>query len=171
MNATIVPEMNIPNMDTYWSILKNLSSDMKLELISRLSKSLLSKDQSIDDNWASQFAGEWKDSRSAESIIEDIRNSRTIAELKYGAYKSDRIKENLDLIDRFIRLINIVPFTDSIEFYAQEKNRLRSLGVSIEDFDLLIGSAACSGNLILVTDNVKHFANIKGLAIENWVKR
>ena len=73
----------------------------------------------------------------------------TIAELKYGAYKSDRIKE----------------------FYAQEKNRLRSLGVSIEDFDLLIGSAACSGNLILVTDNVKHFANIKGLAIENWVKR
>lgn len=77
MNATIVPEMNIPNMDTYWSILKNLSSDMKLELISRLSKSLLSKDQSIDDNWASQFAGGWKDSRSAESIIEDIRNSRT----------------------------------------------------------------------------------------------
>ncbi len=51
MKATIVPEMNIPNMDTYWSILKNLSSDMKLELISRLSKSLLSKDQSIDDNW------------------------------------------------------------------------------------------------------------------------
>ena len=77
MNATIVPEMNIPNMDTYWSILKNLSSDMKLELISRLSKSLLSKDQSIDDNSASQFGEEWKDSRSAESIIEDIRNSRT----------------------------------------------------------------------------------------------
>ena len=40
MNATIVPEMNIPNMDTYWSILKNLSSDMKLELKSRIYKSL-----------------------------------------------------------------------------------------------------------------------------------
>ena len=85
--------------------------------------------------------------------------------------KVTALKKNLDLINRFIRLINIVPFTDSIEFYAQEKNRLRSLGISIEDFDLLIGSAACSGNLILVTDNVKHFANIKGLAIENWVKR
>lgn len=77
MKATVVPQMNIPNMDTYWSILKNLSSDMKLELISRLSNSLLSKDQSIDDDWVFQFAGEWKDSRSAESIIEDIRNSRT----------------------------------------------------------------------------------------------
>ena len=42
------PDMNIPNMYTYWSILKNLSLDMKLELISRLSKSLLSKDQSIE---------------------------------------------------------------------------------------------------------------------------
>ena len=38
----------------------------------------------------------------------------TIAELKYGVYKSDRIKENLDWIDRILRLINIVPFTDSI---------------------------------------------------------
>lgn len=53
----------------------------------------------------------------------------------------------------------------------KKKNRLRSLGISIEDFDLLIGSTACSSNLILVTDNVKHFANIKGLTIENWVKR
>ena len=77
MNATIVPEMNIPNMDTYWSILKNLSSDMKLELISRLSKSLLSKDQSIDDNWASQFAGEWIDSRSAASSFGFFRYSRS----------------------------------------------------------------------------------------------
>ena len=31
----------------------------------------------------------------------------TIAELKYGAYKSNRLKENLDLIDRFISKINI----------------------------------------------------------------
>ena len=77
MKATTVSEMNVPNLDTYWSVLKNLSSDVKLELISRLSKSLLSKDQIADEDWASQFAGKWKDSRSAESIIEDIRSSRT----------------------------------------------------------------------------------------------
>lgn len=77
MKATTVPEMNISNVDTYWSILKNLSSDVKLELISRLSKSLLSKEHTHESNWVSQFAGEWKDSRSAEDIIEDIRNSRT----------------------------------------------------------------------------------------------
>ena len=81
----------------------------------------------------------------------------TIVELKYGAYKSNRLKENLDLIDRFISKINIVLFAESVDFFAQEKNRLRSLGTPVEDFDLLIASAACSRNLILVTDNLKHF--------------
>ena len=95
----------------------------------------------------------------------------TIAELKYGAYKSKRLKENLDLIDRFISKINIVPFAESVDFFAQEKNRLRSLGTPVEDFDLLIASAACYRNLILVTDNLKHFKNIKGLMVENWVER
>ena len=95
----------------------------------------------------------------------------TIAELKYGAYKSKRLKENLDLIDRFISKINIVPFAESVDFFAQEKNRLRSLGTPVEDFDLLIASAAGSRNLILVTDNLKHFKNIKGLMVENWVER
>lgn len=27
--------------------------------------------------WVSQFAGRWKDDRSAEEIIDDLRNSRT----------------------------------------------------------------------------------------------
>lgn len=95
----------------------------------------------------------------------------TIAELKYGAYKSERIQENLNLINRFINTINVVPFADSVDFFAQEKNRLRSLGTPVEDFDLLIGSAAYSRGLILVTDNLKHFAKMKGLSVENWVNR
>lgn len=95
----------------------------------------------------------------------------TIAELKYGAYKSNRPIENLDLIDRFISKVNVVPFAESVDFFAQERNRLRSLGTPIEDFDLLIASAACSRNLILVTDNLKHFVNVKGLVIENWMER
>ena len=95
----------------------------------------------------------------------------TIVELKYGAYKSNRLKENLDLIDRFISKINIVLFAESVDFFAQEKNRLRSLGTPVEDFDLLIASSACFRNLILVMDNLKHFKNIKGLMVENWVER
>ena len=95
----------------------------------------------------------------------------TIAELKYGAYKSNRVAENLALIDDFIGKVNIIPFTDSIDFFAQEKNRLRVLGTPVDDFDLLIAASAYVHNLILVTDNLRHFQHIDGLRIENWVNR
>lgn len=95
----------------------------------------------------------------------------TIAELKYGAYKSNRIEENLKLIDELIEKVNIVPFAESIDIYAKEKNRLRAQGTPIDDFDLLIASSAIQTNAILVTDNTKHFVNIDGLTLENWVER
>ncbi len=95
----------------------------------------------------------------------------TIAELKYGAYKSGRKEENLALLDRFISKVNVVPFADSIEFFAQEKNRLRAQGTPIDDFDLLIAASAYSNDLVLVTDNLKHFQYVEGLKLENWVKR
>lgn len=65
--------------DFYWEILKNLNSDMKLRLISRLSESLQSKINSkeTDDNIADQLYGSWKDDRSAEEQIDEIRKSRT----------------------------------------------------------------------------------------------
>ena len=95
----------------------------------------------------------------------------TIAELTYGAYKSDRVEENLQLIEELVSVINVIPFAESIEIYAKEKVRLRALGTPIDDFDLLIAAAAVQQELILVTDNVKHFKNIQGLVIENWVER
>jgi tRNA(fMet)-specific endonuclease VapC len=95
----------------------------------------------------------------------------TIAELTYGAYKSDRVEENLQLIEELVSVINVIPFAESIEIYAKEKVRLRALGTPIDDFDLLIAAAAVQQELILVTDNVRHFKNIQGLVIENWVER
>ena len=95
----------------------------------------------------------------------------TIAELRYGAYKSNRIEENLQLIDELVAAVNVVPFTESIDIFAKEKVRLMSQGTPIDDFDLLIGAAAVQQDLILVTDNVKHFKNIQGITIENWVER
>ena len=35
------------------------------------------KKAKADKNWADRFVGAWKDSRSAEEIISDIRESRT----------------------------------------------------------------------------------------------
>lgn len=63
----------------YWDMLKGLSSDIKLELIAKLSASLLVKDDVSDtSNWTSEFAGRWEDDRMAEEVVEDIRGARTI---------------------------------------------------------------------------------------------
>ena len=62
----------------YWGMLKDMNDDVKLELIALLSNSVVYKVPPVDDeNWASRFSGAWKDSRSAEEIINDIRNNRT----------------------------------------------------------------------------------------------
>jgi tRNA(fMet)-specific endonuclease VapC len=39
----------------------------------------------------------------------------------------------------------------------------------VDDFDLLIGCTAVTEGMMLVTENVKDFKNIKDIRIENWV--
>lgn len=74
---------NILNSDTsassiYWDMLKSLSSDIKLELIVKLSASLLVEDDASDtSNWTSEFVWRWEDDRTAEEVVEDIRGART----------------------------------------------------------------------------------------------
>lgn len=95
----------------------------------------------------------------------------TLAELKYGAECSDRIDENIKMIDDFAKVITIVPIYSSLSFYAKEKARLRKSGKLIDDFDILIGVSAVANNLVLVTDNQKHLSRISKIVIENWIER
>ncbi len=83
IEKTIMPTMNISNSKTsisniYWEMWKDLSSDIKLELIAKLSASLVAKDNTPDTpNWTSEFVGRWEDDRTADEVIEDIRGART----------------------------------------------------------------------------------------------
>ena len=51
-----------------------------------------------------------------------------LAELRYGAFNSDYVEENLKMIDEFVKEVKVLPFADSIDVYAQEKVRLRKGG-------------------------------------------
>lgn len=95
----------------------------------------------------------------------------TVAELTYGAYHSNRVQYNLEMIDRFTQMITVVPFASAIEEYGRQKDRLINAGKMIEDFDLFIGCTAVANGMVMVTDNIKHFSRIDGIEIENWVKR
>jgi len=95
----------------------------------------------------------------------------TLAELVFGAEKSDNPKKNHKLVEKFIGQLSILPIFDAIHTYGKEKARLQSEGKMISDFDLLIGCTSIENDLIMVTENIKEFDRIKGIRIENWVKR
>ncbi|SEG51681.1 type II toxin-antitoxin system VapC family toxin [Algoriphagus boritolerans] len=95
----------------------------------------------------------------------------TFAELVFGAENSTNPKKNLELIEVFTDQVLILPIFSAIYLYGKEKARLRSIGLMISDFDLLIGCTAVDKDLIMVTENQKEFERISGIQLENWVKR
>ena len=92
-----------------------------------------------------------------------------VAELFFGAYYSDRTEENIRQVEAFVTEMNVIPFSEAIGTFAQERARLWKAGKKIEDFDLLIGCAAKARGLTVVTHNREHFEHIEGLLIEDWV--
>jgi len=94
----------------------------------------------------------------------------TLAELKFGAYNSQKVKENLKVIEKFLGKMKVLNLDEnSIDKYGEIKTKLRRSGELIEDFDILIASIVIVNNAILVTNNVDHFKRIEELRIENWL--
>jgi len=103
---------------------------------------------------------------TGNSFISEI----SLAELKFGVEKSERIEENREALQAFLPNIQIIPIIDVLDNYAKEKVRLRKAGTIIDEFDLLIAATAVAHNLIMVTNNTKHFSRIAGIRLEDWTK-
>lgn len=66
--------------DNYWSLLRSLSPNIKLQLISKLSDSLIHKKKGDKNVDASQFYGVWKDAdfaMDADAMVDEIKASRS----------------------------------------------------------------------------------------------
>ncbi len=95
----------------------------------------------------------------------------TLMELYYGAHKSQKIASNLAKIKTLENSFEIVPISEkSAEVFGIIKAQLEKAGSPLDDFDLIIASCALSDNLVLVTNNVKHFQRIEGLKLTNWTE-
>lgn len=68
--------MNTALMDNYYSLLKNLSADHKLELIARLSKSIKSSKKTKKEISLSSLYGSWVSEQSADELITELKNAR-----------------------------------------------------------------------------------------------
>ena len=94
----------------------------------------------------------------------------TFSELQYGAEKSARVQENLNTIEEFTSLIDILPYTAKASMhYGNIRASLEKLGQTIGVNDLHIAAHARSEGLVLVTNNMSEFARVPGLLLENWV--
>ena len=111
------------------------------------------------------------------TVIEHIRrvgedacviSSLTIGELYFGAYKSGRTKHFED-VQTIESLFDQYSITSCMKEYGEVRWQLERDGKMIDNMDLLIGATALHNDLILVTDNVRHFERIPGLMIENWM--
>ncbi len=94
----------------------------------------------------------------------------TLAELKYGVENSEKPKKNRRVLDNFLTGVKILPIFHALDFFAKEKARLKRKGALIDDFDLLIGSTSVQHNLVMVTNNTKHFKRISNIELEDWTQ-
>jgi len=74
-------------------------------------------------------------------------------------------------VRRIESAIGILPADATIsETFGMIKADLESKGTPLQDADLMIGATALSHNLVLVTNNERHFSRIEGLKLENWAR-
>ena len=94
-------------------------------------------------------------------------------ELQYGAAKSDRRAENEDRLATFLSApIAILPFDAEDAADAAEAGDMRAAlskaGTPIGPYDLLIAAQARRRGAILATANVREFARVPRLKVEDW---
>lgn len=94
----------------------------------------------------------------------------TVAELEYGAAKSQNPQLNRVRLDNFRRPFQVVGLSDEdVRVFGEIRADLEQRGMPIGAYDLLIAAQAKSRGLILVTNNMREFERVSGLRLENWV--
>ena len=91
------------------------------------------------------------------------------AELRFGAEKvrSVRLAEQVAGI---LRNIDVLPFDGAAATaYAELRAALERAGTPIGPLDMLIAAHAISLDLTLVTDNIREFARVPNLRVDNWL--
>lgn len=95
-------------------------------------------------------------------------SSITGAELAYGVAKSGSAR-NRRALEQFLAPLEVMPFDAvAMRHYGELRSRLEKQGTPIGPLDLLIAAHALALDSILVTNNLREFERIPGLALENW---
>lgn len=105
-----------------------------------------------------------------QNVGEIAISTITIAELEYGASKSQMPSKNREGLTKFLMPLEVVDFdvADALE-YGIIRSDLEQKGQIIGSMDMLIAAHAIAKGLTLVTNNLREFQRVRGLVLENWV--
>lgn len=124
----------------------------------------------IDTDWViDHMKGENRVVRKLEALSPDgmAISVVSLAEIYEGVYYSRNPVESQQLLDEFLapdlEVLNIDQ--EICKVFGQERGRLRQRKKTISDFDLLIASTSLHYDLILLTNNRRHYEMVEGLKI------
>ena len=93
----------------------------------------------------------------------------TVAELYYGAEKSENPNRNQQSVEQLLLSLEIIQSDIHIlKRFGRLKAELEKSGIPLADADALIAATTLEKGSLLITGNLKHFERIPGLKLENW---
>ena len=95
----------------------------------------------------------------------------TVAELFDGAYRSPYAVNEVRETDKFLRPLQVLPFTwEAARRFGAIRARRGSKPDPKHNFDLMNASIALVRRDTLVTNNTKDYRGLRGLKVVNWAK-
>jgi len=90
----------------------------------------------------------------------------SLAELYEGIYYSRNPAKDEAVLRDFVRGVGVLGIDEEVtRIFGRERGRLRRLGRTVGDLDLLIGATAIRHNLTLLTNNRRDFERLEKLRI------
>lgn len=110
-------------------------------------------------------------SRLIGTGVEAVCVSAVVAsELRYGAAKRGAARLT-NLVEELLQRFPVIPYTaDASGVYAHIRRDLAVAGTPIGPVDTFIAAHAIAEDVTLVTDNIREFARVPGLRVENWLE-
>ena len=111
------------------------------------------------------------DARLAKVAARDMAISViTRAELLFGLEKRGNPRGLARVVHAFLDRMTILPWDNAAaDAFAKVRAQLERQGTPIGFADTMIGAHALALKAALVTNNLKHFQNVRGLTLENWI--
>jgi tRNA(fMet)-specific endonuclease VapC len=94
-----------------------------------------------------------------------------LAELYSWVSRRHSPKVLCDMIeDDLLECVSVIEFDHSTaRRFGLLRGQLLTQGLTVDALDLMIAATALEYDLVLVTTNTRHFANIPGLQLEDWL--